>query len=359
MPAGVFNVPSEIEKSHLMEGVDTEFLADIYGALEPEAGVGVCYYSFKTRRFVWSPGFYAILGLDSASHPASFELLTSMIHPDDRLPTDSVPAYLQEVRYLDRRVRLLSADGGVRWAAHRIEVFFDARREPAFAAGILADITSCVEAERARDRAEGRLRTFTRASHCFTWVVHPDGVKPPSQGWTNLTGQTAEQSSGEGWLDCVHPADRERVRKAFREARSALTPYAAKYRLLCADGVTRWFLARSAPVFDEDGGLREWFGVGMDISDVNTAIDSFYPVLATDEPAGPLVKAARALLDWSIEDLARQSGVSISSIRRVESDHKVVVRNRIADRLLSALKEAGIEFFQTDDLGIFVRLRQK
>ncbi|MGD0634476.1 MAG: PAS domain-containing protein [Beijerinckiaceae bacterium] len=339
--------------------LDLHSLADIYGAIEPLAGVGVCNYSFKTRRLVWSPGFYAILGIDSASNPASFELLTSMIHPDDRLPADDVDSYLREVRHLDRRLRLLSADGGVRWVAHRIDVFFDARQEPAFAAGILTDITSCVEAEEARDRAEARLRTFTRASHCFTWVVNPDGFKPPSQGWTNLTGQTAEQSSGEGWLDCVHPADRERVRQAFREAWSASTPYAAKYRLICGDGITRCFLARSAPVFDESGVIREWFGVGMDISDVNTANDSFHPVLDSDDPAGPLVKAARALLDWSIEDLASHGCVSISSIRRIESDHKVVVRNSTAERLLSALKEAGIEFFQTDDLGTFVRLRQK
>ena len=282
-----------------------------------------------------------------------------MIHPDDRLPTDNIDFYLREVRHIDRRVRLLPADGGVRWAAHRMEVFFDVQQEPAFAAGILTDITSCVEVEEARDRTEARLRTFTRAAHCLTWVVNPDGVKPPSQGWTQLTGQTAEQSSGEGWLDCVHPADRERVRQAFRESRSASTPYAAKYRLLCGDGVMRWFLARSAPVFDEFGGLREWFGVGMDISDVNAAIDSFYPILESDDPAGPLVKAARALLDWSIEDLASRSGVSISSIRRIESDHKVVVRNSTAERLLSALNEAGIEFLQTDDFGIFVRLRQK
>jgi PAS domain S-box-containing protein len=339
--------------------LDLHPLADIYGPIETSAGTGTWLYSFKTQRHVWSPGLYALLGLDSNSGPPDYDVYTRMIHPDDRLPTDNIDLYLREVRYIDRRMRILLADGSVRWIAHRAEVLFDTGQEPAFAAGILTDITSCVEAEAARDLAEARLRTFSRTSHCFTWFVHPDGFKPPSQGWTDLTGQTAEESSGDGWLNCVHPTDREWVKQAFRAAWETATPYAAKYRLMCRDGITRRFLARCAPIFDEAGAVREWFGVGMDISDVNAADELFHPILDAEEPTGPLIKAARALLDWSIEDLASHSCVSISSVRRIESELKVVVRNSTAERLLQALKEAGIEFHQADDFGTFVRLRQK
>jgi transcriptional regulator with XRE-family HTH domain len=33
------------------------------------------------------------------------------------------------------------------------------------------------------------------------------------------------------------------------------------------------------------------------------------------------IKAARALLDWSQEDLANTSGLSIATIRKIESGH--------------------------------------
>lgn len=340
-----------------MHFYDSHPLPGIYSALESSAGVGTWRYTFKTQSYVWSPGLYTLLGLDHDIEPG-FAAFTERVHPDDRLPTDNFETYLRQIRFIDRRLRILRPDGTVRWLCQKGEILYDSNREPAYAAGIVIDITDCVGAEGHRNAMEARLRTFTRTSHCFTWTVKPDGMKPTSQDWTLLTGQTQEESSGEGWLNAVYPGDRERVREVFRRAFATFTPYAATYRLLCRDGIMRWFLARCAPVFDSEGTLREWFGVGIDISDVNTVNIPFHDVTDESDPTGPLVKAARALLDWSIDDLAGKSGVSVSSIRRIESDQSAVVRNSTTERLLEALKSAGIEFYRADEFGTFVRLRK-
>lgn len=61
------------------------------------------------------------------------------------------------------------------------------------------------------------------------------------------------------------------------------------------------------------------------------------------------IKAARALLDWSQEDLASASGLSIATIRKIESG-ALSPRDKTMGAIVSALEEANIEF--TDSTGV-------
>ncbi|WP_298872730.1 helix-turn-helix transcriptional regulator [uncultured Bradyrhizobium sp.] len=57
------------------------------------------------------------------------------------------------------------------------------------------------------------------------------------------------------------------------------------------------------------------------------------------------LKAARALLGWSQEDLAAAAGVSIPTVKRLEaSDGPLGGRPQTAEKLVVALRSAGIEF---------------
>ncbi|WP_245259508.1 hypothetical protein [Methylobacterium sp. 10] len=65
------------------------------------------------------------------------------------------------------------------------------------------------------------------------------------------------------------------------------------------------------------------------------------------------VRAARALLDWSMMDLSGASGVSLSTIRRLEGCiTSVSVANR--NQVIGALRSAGIVFSLTDETTIAV-----
>lgn len=57
------------------------------------------------------------------------------------------------------------------------------------------------------------------------------------------------------------------------------------------------------------------------------------------------IKAARALLGWSQEDLALRSGVSLPTVKRLESgDGEVGGRAVTVQKLQEALERAGIIF---------------
>jgi len=55
------------------------------------------------------------------------------------------------------------------------------------------------------------------------------------------------------------------------------------------------------------------------------------------------IKAARALLDWSQIDLANTSGLSIATIRKIESGH-ISPRGKTMGSIEASLSDAGVEF---------------
>lgn len=71
------------------------------------------------------------------------------------------------------------------------------------------------------------------------------------------------------------------------------------------------------------------------------------------------VKAARALLGWSQDDLAASAEVSIPTIKRLEaSDDALGGRAETSTKILRALHSAGIEFLAENDGAVGVRLRK-
>ena len=71
------------------------------------------------------------------------------------------------------------------------------------------------------------------------------------------------------------------------------------------------------------------------------------------------VRAAKALLRWSGEELASKAGVSLSSVRRVEAADGIPETQNIKTimAIKNALEEAGVEFIGSPDNRPGVRLK--
>ena len=69
------------------------------------------------------------------------------------------------------------------------------------------------------------------------------------------------------------------------------------------------------------------------------------------------IRAARALLRWSADDLAKSSGVGVATIRRIELGEGVPSSNaRTLESLKKALELVGVEFIGAPDDRPGVRL---
>jgi transcriptional regulator with XRE-family HTH domain len=72
------------------------------------------------------------------------------------------------------------------------------------------------------------------------------------------------------------------------------------------------------------------------------------------------IRAARALIKWSAEELARHSSVSLRTIRRAELAERhprMTASNDLAVR--RALESAGVEFIEENGGGPGLRLRKR
>jgi predicted transcriptional regulator len=71
------------------------------------------------------------------------------------------------------------------------------------------------------------------------------------------------------------------------------------------------------------------------------------------------IKAARALLGWSQDDLARVAEVSVPTVKRLEAlDGLLGGRDQTAEKIVTAINSAGVEFIDENGGGPGVRLRK-
>jgi PAS domain S-box-containing protein len=100
------------------------------------------------------------------------------------------------------------------------------------------------------------------------WTATPDGRLDYVNEWMlHYTGREAGQLLGEGWLDVVHPGDRERVVREWQRTLREGTPSRVELRFRRADGTYRWHQRSVIPYRDGQGNLVKWVGVNTDIED--------------------------------------------------------------------------------------------
>ena|SRR5947207_3839958 len=70
------------------------------------------------------------------------------------------------------------------------------------------------------------------------------------------------------------------------------------------------------------------------------------------------IKAARSFLRWRQDQLARETGLALSTIRRLErSEGRIEANFDTVEKIRQALESAGIEFIGSPNLGVRLWVR--
>ncbi len=131
-------------------------------------------------------------------------------------------------------------------------------------AEVLDRVSSPLQALR---ESEERYRSLVVATSQIVWTTDAEGQVVDMPVWRAYTGQSESEVRSWGWLDALHPEDRERAAQTWAHAVRTKSLYEIEYRIRAADGNYRYFSVRGVPVLAEDSTLREWVGTCTDIND--------------------------------------------------------------------------------------------
>ncbi len=130
------------------------------------------------------------------------------------------------------------------------------------------NISDRKQGESLLQRSEARYRSLVLASTQAVWTTDAEGwIIEELPSWGAFTGQTKAEMLGWGWINAIHPEDREKTALAWKKAIETKTTYEIEHRIKTADGTYRYCLARGVPVLDENNQIVEWVGTHQDISD--------------------------------------------------------------------------------------------
>ncbi len=189
--------------------------------------------------------------------------------------------------------------------------------------GKLAQVLSSFQESRERYRA------LVEASSQVIWVWREgyiDTTSPLGRWWEETTGQPAESIATYGWLDVVHPEDRERVKLIWQEAMEKKQNFEMEYRLRQRNGKYIYVEIKGVVLLAEDGEVKEFVGTLSDVTArkdaeaglldymhalerSNKELDDFAYIASHDlkEPLRGIHNHSRFLMEDNAEKLDKES----------------------------------------------------
>ncbi len=131
---------------------------------------------------------------------------------------------------------------------------------------IAVDVTGGQAAADAVRRTRERYRSLVQAGNQVVWVTDPEGeVAEDSPEWRWITGQSMEDYLADGWLTAIHPNDRDRIDRDWRQCIRTGTVFDGSYRVRTKTGSYRHYDVRVVPI-ERDGAIIEWMGASTDVT---------------------------------------------------------------------------------------------
>ncbi|CAN7484655.1 helix-turn-helix domain-containing protein [Devosia sp. LjRoot3] len=318
-------------------------------ALETMAGVGFFTLSFADGKVRPSDGLLVLAGtLDQVGQPIGIEFIEARTHPDDRASLiESFHMLMRDTLPTRRDLRILREDGTERRLEMRFERMADEARRPVGWIICVLDRTEEESLKKNLVLMRQRLRAvLERLDVDLAWFSSPNGrvIERVKQS-ENAHLPDTSLFTLDSWFSSVHPDDRAQVLAGLDHPGQSVT----EARVERAPGQYVPMRTVRQPVLNETGETIEWLGLTTLVEPGRGGLEA--NAAASEELLnGPLLRAARNLLGWTIPVLAEQSGVSASTIMRIEEATAPVIevaRRRTAERLTQALTKGGVTFHRT------------
>lgn len=174
---------------------------------------------------------------------------------------------------VDPELPLVRRDGSACWVSMSVAVLEDEQGQPAYFLTHGQDLTEQRNVEGHLRQVETQFQALVENLPAGVYLLDPgspNDVLYLSPYFETMTGYTLGESkhffSQGGWLDLVHPEDRERVRNVAFSAIDGPGRISLEYRFRAADGRYIWMENFASVIRDERGQIVAWLGILIDVT---------------------------------------------------------------------------------------------
>jgi PAS domain S-box-containing protein len=238
-----------------------------FRTLASHAPVGIFQSAANGETVFVNESWCAMAGL--APEQARGQGWLQAVHPEDRerVETEWSEAVAKGVAS-EAEFRFLKPDGQVTWLQGNAVPLRSLKGELAGYIGTVVDVTARKTVEIALRESEQRFRLMADHAPVMIWITDAGGACTfLGKTWYEFTGRTPESSLGFGWVDAVHPEDRDTACASFLAANDAQRAYRSEYRIRHKDGEYRWVIDAALPRFGTDGRFLGFIGSVIDITE--------------------------------------------------------------------------------------------
>lgn len=177
----------------------------------------------------------------------------------------------KEERSIQQEIYMYRENGEKRHVIVHPQPLYDENGELVGASKVMIDITDSKESEEALRKSEEKFRLLASSLPQFIWTSNPNGnLDYFSDSVFKYSGMSNQEISNGGWLDIVHPDEREENISRWLHSISTGEDFKFEHRFRRHDGIYRWQLSRATAQKDEKGTILQWVGTSTDIEDHKT-----------------------------------------------------------------------------------------
>ena len=255
--------------------------------------------NIPTQELIYSENLPLLFGREKNVKLTRPEILTQ-IHPDDRHILEKAYMVALQTTIYKYESRIIKPDNSISWIKAHGKIFFDENGEPAKMIGTIIDITDEKNTQQVLMKSEEKFRLLADSMPQHIWTSDSLGnINYFNKSVYSYSGLALEDIEKNGWLQIVHPDDREENIKVWVDAIITGKDFLLEHRFRRHDGQYRWQLSRAIPQKDEEGNIQMWVGTSTDIQDQKNFTDKLEKEV--HERTAELEQKNKDLINMNIE----------------------------------------------------------